>query len=281
MFWSAQTKASKIKKPRKSKIRVDCFDRFHHLRKKLPYRGHMKALSLPQTKHLKPLYQVNRNLPYTLRHHKLPFSWIYYLCQKSIKKLIRNQFPHKNWIFVISILSTMFDIQSIFKSRDIYDIISPFYHISKILGVAPFNIVSKQKKKTAKQTIPNCIWCLLHVLAYLGLVYKSIYIKENFRQTGSIILDNGFTFLLQFACCLMAFDLITNFFVVKKAFAVINDLNEFDIKVNISFLLKRLSVWLIYRSRIFHFQDSLFGQVKNIALCLKKRLVKINGICVW
>lgn len=114
------------------------------------------------------------------------------------------------------------------KTENIFDVLKPFYYISRIVGAAPFTITKKGHLYEFKTKIIDYIILLLFALLEGYLFYIFVYREKLVVKSNSNITNYGSQLMLSSTISLTIFMAVINFIQRKRTIQIIRDLNSVD-----------------------------------------------------
>jgi hypothetical protein len=157
----------------------------------------------------------------------------------------------------------MKSFKSFFIKRDIFQVLLPFLKVSKLFGMAAFNLESKN----FQSSFLDFFW-FFAVFCYVFLNYN-LYTSEEFSY--SKVLSIGLPLVYKIPIIVNSSFLITNFMTRKTFHRIFIELNKFDMQVNLKVLKDfRPNRYLmqdylpIFFLSNFRFKDSFQSTTQNI-----------------
>lgn len=114
------------------------------------------------------------------------------------------------------------------KIENIFDVLKPFYYISRFVGAAPFTITKKGHLYEFKTKIIDYIILFLFAILEGYLFYICVFYEKLKVETNSNITNIGSQLMMSSAISVTIFMAVINFIQRKRTVQIIQDLNRVD-----------------------------------------------------
>lgn len=114
------------------------------------------------------------------------------------------------------------------KIENIFDVLKPFYYISRFVGAAPFTITKKGHLYEFKTKIIDYIILFLFAILEGYLFYICVFYEKLKVETNSNITNIGSQLMMSSAISVTIFMAVINFIQRKRTVQIIQDLNKVD-----------------------------------------------------
>lgn len=122
-------------------------------------------------------------------------------------------------------------LRGFLKTDNIYDIIHPFYVLTKLNGLSPFSIIGDRRNGKIQTTFMDFIWFIWALVVRIGILFINFNENYSLNKNITVLIDGGSWLALiiaTFNICLMC---LINGLARHKIWNMFRRLYQFDCEV--------------------------------------------------